>query len=34
MDMLTKLKALSSQLDDPSFVEGFSKGFENFLENR
>ncbi len=32
MDMLTKLQVLSSQLDDPSFVEEFSEGFKEFLE--
>ena len=34
MDMLTKLKKLSNQLDDPIFASEFSKGFEEFLEKK
>lgn len=34
MDMLTKLKLLSDQLDNPSFAKEFSKGFEEFLRDK
>lgn len=34
MDMLTKLKMLSNQLDNPIFASKFSNGFEEFLENK
>lgn len=34
MDMLTKLKMLSNQLDNPSFAKEFSKGFEEFLSDK
>ena len=32
MDMLTKLKNLSDKLENPIFVNKFSKDFEEFLE--
>ena len=34
MDMLTKLKMLSNQLDNPIFASKFSKGFDEFLGNK
>lgn len=34
MDMLTKLKTLSAQMDDPNFVEALGIKFEKFLEAR
>ncbi|MDT2766558.1 hypothetical protein P7H38_07650 [Lactococcus raffinolactis] len=34
MDMLTKLKMLSAQLEDPEFLEQFSRGFDKFLSER
>lgn len=34
MDMLTKLKMLSNQLEDPEFLEQFSKDFDIFLSER
>ncbi|MDN6070592.1 MAG: hypothetical protein L0I48_05285 [Lactococcus plantarum] len=34
MDMLTKLKLLSDQLENPEFVNHFSKGFEEFLSKK
>lgn len=34
MDMLTKLKMLSAQLDNPSFAKEFSEGFEEFLGDK
>lgn len=34
MDMLTKLKTLSSQMDDPRFVEELSIKFDDFIESK
>ena len=34
MDALTKLKMLSSKLEDPEFVEQFSRDFDKFLSER
>ncbi|WP_270744880.1 hypothetical protein [Lactococcus petauri] len=34
MDMLTKLKTLSSQMDDPRFVEELSIRFDDFVESK
>lgn len=34
MDALTKLKMLSSQLEDPKFADEFFKGFEEFVNKQ
>ena len=34
MDMLTKLKTLSAQMDDPNFLESLSNKFEKFIESK